>query len=302
MAPPGQGPNNAFLAHVTAIAEETGTTVLRGAATPEEGRAAVRDIAAEGIDFVKIWVDDRGGSQEKMQPPVYAAIIDEARSRGLRVFVHQQSADDMPGLLDAGVDGFLHGRIGPALDGALAARIRDAGAFVIPNLGLGELRRERVADDPFLRETTATGVVARLGASFDARQGGGVPSAAAAERERELGEGFQRLLDAGVDVILGSDAGGVSDHFFGYSAHRELEIFVRLGMTPARAIVAATSRPAARLGLTDLGTLAPGMSADFVVLGADPLDDIRNLRSIEGVWLRGAEVDREALRRQWTGP
>jgi imidazolonepropionase-like amidohydrolase len=73
-------------------------------------------------------------------------------------------------------------------------------------------------------------------------------------------------------------------------------------MTPARAIVAATSGPAARLGLTDLGTLAPGMSADFVVLGANPLDDIRNLRSIEGVWLRGAEVDREALRRQWTGP
>jgi imidazolonepropionase-like amidohydrolase len=110
-----------------------------------------------------------------------------------------------------------------------------------------------------------------------------------------------RLVDAGVDIVLGTDAGAVPDHFFGYTGHRELEIYVRLGMTPMQAIVAGTSRPAQRLGLADMGLLAPGMSADFMVLSADPTEDIRNTRAIERVILRGEAVDREGLRRRWVG-
>jgi imidazolonepropionase-like amidohydrolase len=298
MAPPGQGPNNQFLQHTVTIADQTGMTVLRGAASPEEGRDAVRDIASKGIEFVKIWVDDRGGSQEKLQPPVYRAIIEEARSRELQVVVHQQVAEDMKDLLDAGVTGFLHGRIGPMLDDRLAAQIREADAFLVPNLGLGELRRERVADDPFLQETTPASVVARLGAAFDARAGGG-QAAGAAAREQALSEGFMRLVEADVDVVLGTDAGAVPDHYFGYTGHRELEIFVRLGMTPMQAIVAGTSRPAERLGLEDMGMLAPGKSASFIILDANPVEDIRNTRTISQVYLRGVQVDREGLRLGW---
>ena len=110
-----------------------------------------------------------------------------------------------------------------------------------------------------------------------------------------------RLVDADVDIVLGTDAGAVPDHFFGYTGHRELEIFVRLGMTPMQALVAGTSRAAEHLGLDDMGTLAAGKSADFVVLGASPLDDIRNTRSIERVYLKGTEVDRDELRRGWLG-
>ena len=72
-------------------------------------------------------------------------------------------------------------------------------------------------------------------------------------------------------------------------------------MTPMQAIISATSRPAERLGLTDLGTIATGMSADFIVLDANPLDDIRNTRAISQVYLRGREVDRQGLRSRWTG-
>lgn len=296
MAPPDQGPNNQFLDHVLALEERTGMEVVRGAASPPDARSAVQEVAAKGIPFIKIWVDNRGGSQEKLRPDVYRAIIDEARSRGMEVLVHQQSAEDMPDLLEAGVAGFLHGRLGPALDADLAARLREAGAFLVPNLGLAELRRERVADDPFLQETLPPEVRQRLGHAFDQRPG--VPPSP--ERERELSEAFSRLVDAGVDVVLGTDSGAIPDHFFGYSGHRELEIFVRLGMTPAQALEAATSRAAAALGLDDLGTIAPGKSAAFVVLEENPLEDIRNTRTISRVYLRGQSVQRDELRRRWT--
>jgi len=298
MGPPGQGPNNQFLEHALTIASRTDMRVLWGVSSPDEARQVVRQVANEGYGFVKIWVDDRGGSQAKLHPLVYHAIADEAHARGMQVFVHQQAAEDMPDLLDARVDGFLHGRIGPALDAELAGRIHDVGAFVVPNLGLGELRRERVADDPFLQEVVPASVVARLRADYDRRFSGGEP-APDARAERELREGFMRLVDADVDVILGTDAGAVPDHFFGYSGHRELEIFVRLGMTPMQAIVAGTSRPAERLGLTDMGELAAGKRANFVILRANPLVDIRDTRAIERVYLDGVLVPRDRLRRQW---
>ncbi|MEE3185173.1 MAG: amidohydrolase family protein [Gemmatimonadota bacterium] len=310
MAPPGQGPNNQFLAHAVAIAEQTGMTVLRGVASAEEGRASVREVSAKQIPYIKIWVDDRGGSQERLGREVYRAIIDEARARDIEVIVHQQNTRDMPDLLEAGVAGFLHGRLGPGLDDRLAAQIRDSDAFLVPNLGLGELRGERVGGDAFLQEATLPEVSARLREAYDARQPGGVAQAItasqlatanAARRERELTEAFSRLLAADVDIVLGTDAGAVPDHFFGYTGHRELEIFVRLGMTPMQAIVAATSRPAERLDLSEMGTIGPGKAADFVVLDSNPLDDIRNTRTISRVYLGGREIDREGLRGRWTG-
>ncbi|MFM1896587.1 MAG: hypothetical protein RLZZ385_1661 [Pseudomonadota bacterium] len=288
MGPPGQGPNAAFLEQVLTVEQRTGMTILRGAGTAEQGRAAVRDIAAAGSRFIKIWVDDRGGVQDKMPPEIYTAITAEARSHNIPVLVHQQATEDMPGLISAGVSGFLHGRIGPLLDDAMARSMAAAGIFLVPNLGLGELRRERIADDTFLTDTLPPGVAQRLGEAFDARPIAGP----APDYERDLQEGFARLQAAGVDIVLGTDAGAVPDHFFGYAGHRELEIFVRLGMTPLEAISSATGLAAKHLGLQDTGTLAAGKSADFVILNASPLEDILNTRQIHSVFLGGLALDR----------
>ncbi len=294
MAPPGQGPNAAFLTQVLAVEQRLGVRILHGAGSAEEGRAAVREIAAKGNAYVKIWVDDRGGQQEKLSEAVYRPLIEEARLHGLPVLVHQQAAEDMPGLIGAGVSGFLHGRIGPTLDASMARDMAERDIFLVPNLGLAELRWERIADDRFLTDTLPAPVVRRLGEAFDTRP----PAGPGPSYEQDLQQGMARLLAAGVDIVLGTDAGAVRDHFFGYAGHRELEIYVRLGMTPLQAISAGTGLAAAHLGLTDTGTLAPGKVADFLILEASPLDDIRNTRRIHQVTLGGVQFDRSVYSHQ----
>src|SRR5688572_14790494 len=123
----------------------------------------------------------------------------------------------------------------------------------------------------------------------------------AAQRARALYEvqarNLAKLNAAGARIGFGTDA-GVS---VGWNAHTELADMVAAGMTPAQVIVAATRTSADILRLDQLGTIAEGKSADFIALDANPLDDITNTRRISRVYLSGQEVDRAALRKEWTG-
>ena len=100
-------------------------------------------------------------------------------------------------------------------------------------------------------------------------------------------------------IGFGTDAGIGAP--YGWSAHAEMADMVAAGMTPAQVIVAATRTSAEILRLDQLGTVAAGKSADFVVLDANPLDDIMNTRRIAQVYLRGRQIDRTSLSRNWTG-
>lgn len=291
LAPPGEGPNNQFLEQTSQVQARTGYQVLYGVTDPESARQTVTDLALKGFEFLKIWVDDRGGSQTKLAPEIYRAVAQHAGEAGLKVFVHQQSASDMLDLISAGVDGFLHGRIGRDFTDGLIERAVQSDVFVIPNLGLGELRREAIGEDQFLTPFLSQGLRESLSAS-EIRQ---MQPERDATNESELIAGFARIETGDLDLVLGTDAGAVPGHPFGYTGHRELEIYVRLGMSPMGALRSATSLAAKHLGLRGLGLLEPGKQASLLILNSDPTSDIRNTRDIHSVYLNGQRVDRSAI-------
>lgn len=302
---PGGGPNPNFTA-------DKGFWGQHGVSTPEDARKVVQAEAAKGIQVLKIWVDardERRGAKVKLQPEIYRAIVDEAQVHDIRVLAHAPALDDQKLLLRAGVRRLIHG---PSdVDDEWIALMRQRNAFLIPTVG-GLYRDAEYFTDPFFREHVSAAVLTRLsdpalrGPIGQQGQGGVAVSAAAAEeRRRKRARDFARMNDAGIQMILGADAGfgptgTVVGTFFGYAEHAELAAFVQLGMTPAQAIVAATKRPAQAFGITHVGTIEPGTSADFLVLDANPLDDIANTRRISKVYLRGDEIDRAALRAAWT--
>ncbi len=296
MAPPDQGPNNQFLEQVQQIERARGETILWGLAEASQARQLVDGVVASGLNFIKLWVDDRGGSQLKLSPALYRAAIEQAQGHDIRVFIHQQYARDMPDLIAAGAAGFLHGRIGPDLGPAIARQLKQAGVFIVPNLGLGELRREAIAEDAFLGAILSP--VQARSLRVDANRALRVTEDP--DRDAALRSSLGHLLEQQVDIVLGTDAGALPGHPFGYTGHRELEIFVRLGMSPAQALVAATGAAARHLGLDGNGLLREGNRADLLILNADPQLDIRNTRDIHAVYLGGVEVDREGLRRRWS--
>ncbi len=251
----------------------------------EEGRAAVRDLAALEVDLVKIWVDDRDGRYEKLTPDLYGAVIDEAHTHGLRVTAHVYTLEDAKGLLRAGLDIFAHGvRDLDADDELMALWSEHPDVVLVPNL-----------PDP--------GVAVDLGwlsgtvphDELQEMQEASTDRPAAQEAFGIQARNLERFNRAGVRIAFGTDGSAP------WSVHLEMEDMVRSGMTPAEVIVAATRNSAELMEMSDAGTVAPGMSADFIVLDANPLDDITNTRRISSVYLRGTAVDRDALGARWVG-
>jgi len=103
---------------------------------------------------------------------------------------------------------------------------------------------------------------------------------------------------AGVTIAFGTDSGVA----VGWTAHQELADMVNAGMTPSQVLVAATKTAAEIMRLDKLGTVATGKSANFLVLDANPLDDITNTRRISSVYLQGTAIDRAALKAGFTKP
>jgi len=263
-----------------------------GARTEHEGRQHVKELHARGVHFVKIWVDDRNGEVPKIQPNVYRAIIGEAHANGMEVLAHlgrTSALADAKDLYQAGVDGFVHEVRDRDVDSEYLALVKShPRVWTSPNMPVPRTR-DTIAS---LAETLPANQIEGMRTAIQQREAKGNPPDELFELHcRNL----RKIHDAGMVIGLGTD--GTGD---GFGAHEQIDGYTHCGMTTMEAIVAGTGTNARLLHLDRMGTVAVKKEANFIVLNANPLDDIINTRRISGVYLRGKELDRQALKGRFT--
>ena len=256
------------------------TTAPYWVTTAADARKAVQEDAAKKVDIIKIWVDDRNGSVTKLSPELYTAVIDEAHKHGIRVIAHVYTLEDAKGTLRAGLDAFAHGVRDKDVDAEFMALVTQR-----PNLVLNPNMPDRgvVASIDWLKPVLPA-------AEFEALQKANTNRPEAQAFWGIQARNLAKMSAAGVRVVVGTDGNTP------YAPHVEMADMAASGMTPAQVIAAATSNAAQFLKMADAGTIEQNKSADFIVLDANPLDDITNTRKIASVYLRGAAVDRTSYK------
>ena len=293
MAPPGGGPDIILIKATDAL------KIVFEITTPAEARAAVQKIAAKKVNSIKIWVDNRDaqrGSKQKMPPEVYTAIVDEAHKHGILVHAHATNLADQKAVVKAGVDVLVHTVMAEKVDDEFLALLKEKKPYWNPVMGLSDPPELCNEENNFVQQTLPEKAIADIrngvnGFNMPGCDGPGMP----ADRLENLKYNFPRIVSAGARVALSTDAGVIPKYAYGSSEHHEIEKYVQLGLTPAQAIVASTQTPTEIMRIKDTGSLVVGMRADFLVLDANPLDNIRNTRKINAVYLGGVKVAREAM-------
>jgi len=302
----GSGPNDA-LEGLKLRDEQERTTLDRSRiysaglviadTTPEAARASVDRNTDQKVDIIKIRVDGDDSNPNKMKPEIYRAVIDEAHKKGLRVASHLYYLKDAMGLLEAGTDVIAHSVRDQDVTPAFIAAVKQRNVGYIPTLTREisvfayESTPTFFSDPFFLKGKSLYGKqVAQL--SDPAAQAKVKSSPEAANIKKALVQAkrnLKTLQEAGVAIAMGTDTGAnLVGRWQGFFEHMELEQMVEAGLTPTQALLAATSGAAKVMKIdANLGTLQPGKWADFVVLNANPLTDIKNTRQIDSVWIGG---------------
>ena len=267
--------------------------------TAEAARGMAIKVAEMKPDLLKIRVDDNLGTGRKMPEAAWRATIDQAHAGNLKIAVHIYSLADAKATLAAGADFIAHSVRDVAVDDAFANALKSRDVCYCPTF-----TREistfiydaspAWVDDPFFVKGVTPDIVAQLKdpkRHEQIRNGAGWKAGQQYKAGLEVAKrNLKMLVDRGVRIAFGTDTGPPA-RFQGFFEHLELEMMVEAGLTPMQALVSATGDAARchqRSG--QFGTLTAGAAADLLILGANPLDNIRNTRSIEQVWINGRKA------------
>jgi imidazolonepropionase-like amidohydrolase len=270
--------------------------VNKGVSTPVEVAAKVDALAAQKVDMVKFWLDDHMGEQKKMPYDIAQAIINDGHKHNLPVSAHIFYLADAKKLTDFGVNGLAHSVRDQAVDQQLIDSMKKHGTWQLA----ATLSREAsmfayaktpaFVDDPFFTRGVSESVVRTLKSpEYQKAQAADPHFAHYPELLETAKKNFRKLVDSGVKYGFGTDS-GPPGRFPGYFEHWEMELLVQAGLTPSQVIQAATKNSAEFLKAKDLGTLEKSKWADLVVLDKNPLDDIKNSRTISAVYIAGNRV------------
>lgn len=265
-------------------------------ASADEARRAIRSQVDSGVDLVKLWVDDLGGSAPQMAPEVYRVAIEEAHRYEVKVAAHIHDMQPAADLVDAGVDIIAHGVRDQGMDAELVEAMASAGTWYVPTVFINEANYWFAENPDRLEEPfVANALQPALREQFEdpAWRESVLAGAQLAQEKAAVETNLANLRvahEGGVAIGFGTDSGAMPQRLIGFAEHRELELMTEAGFTAEQALAVATRDSARLLGLEDRGTLAVGRRADFIVLEANPLQDIRNTRGIVAVWQAGQQV------------
>jgi len=264
-----------------------------GVSGPADARAKVQKVVDAGVDVVKL-ID-----QDQMTEEEVKAVIETAHKAGKPVVAHAHREDEIRIGLKYGVDCFEHTGLGtePAYPEDILAGIRKrnqslAWCPTVEALFLAQYTADTFPerlDDPRWQEGLAPDIVKDIRDSLSNLSR--LPYFGLVRRRiPTLAHKFRQLRETGVTLLVGTDS-GVPANFHTDSTWRELDAWVRLGMTPMQAIAGATRWPAAWLKKeNDLGTIAPGRYADIIAVRGDVLTHIDLLQRVDIVLKNGVRV------------
>ncbi|MBD3629374.1 amidohydrolase family protein [Cyclobacterium sp.] len=263
--------------------------------TPAEAEKMIEENHEMGVDFMKIRVDDNLGNATKMSEEVYRAVIGRSHELGYKIATHSYYLEDSRKLLEAGSDLLAHSVRDLPVDDSFIQLIREKNIGYCPTLTreLSTYVYEDTAaffSDPFFQKVYLMETIQPL--LDPERQASVAANSNGQTYKKQLPTAYanlKTLSDAGVPIVFGTDS-GVPTRFMGYFEHLEMEMMADAGMSPMEILVAATKNVAEYLELEGLGTLSAGHFADFIILDANPLEDIRNTREINEIYIGGNKV------------
>lgn len=276
----------------------------RAPETADEARAVVKELKAASVDAIKLSNDDLSWCMKRpsplMKPEVVTALIEEAHQQGLKAYVHAPMLKPAKEVLRAGADGLVHGIIDEPIDEEFIALMKKNRAVYISTLSLFEAvadiaawaRRQSAYDEcgvhsPAVYDTFTNPFGVRRWEAFLSN------TAFTKEHLPILRSNLKKVFEASVPIVVGTDTGffGV---LLGVASHLELVLHVEAGLKPGEGIRAATINAARMMDREkEVGTVEKGKLADLVILDANPLDDIRNVRKVYAV-MKGGNLWRPA--------